>query len=743
MSKHWFYRQMFSYLPVFFVISIVLIVSMFLSITNLSEKATVDANEVFAKHVFQSIDYQLQGVEQLIVNEILNNDRFMFFFNGAADNKDYFSMYEMSTKVKNLKVANPLIDSIYLFRSDDLKILTESSFLPLNRFVDQAFILQLTSTENTALIPNWTGVRLYKEFLDSEHVTTVVSLVKKVPPPLGNQGIIVVNVKTSTLRQIVQEMSSANVSYATFVDRDGQFLFDPPTDNNQRELVQIKSDYTQWELHSGLKNGKLIEIGSTISYVYIFVVVLSILIGVLWIVYITRHNYKPIESIVGRIHSYSKKKNQSLFNENGKDELKFIENAIDTLIEQTNQYQKEYEENLILKRRHVLAELVEGSRSLSKEEWNREMEGIGLSNEFDQLCIVIIEIDKYSDFSNQYSHRDQYLLKFVLSSVVNEMTEPLPCAAWSEWLTNNQMCVLLQLMAKESNPETMVSDICQQLLHWVQANLGFTVTIGIGQCVSDTKGVVETYDSSLEALKYKSVLGMNRVIHCKDIESHNQGDVYKSLHHLRSLAQMFRLNDERWNGEMGSFFAEIQDRLYSRAEILSMMNYMVYHLHREMLDLQPEIQEIWKSEGMPKLNELAESFDTIDELEKKVTSVLIAVEQKVILLREKRTNHHLIQEVRTYIKTHYANPDLSLAHLEEAFGVNGKYLSQLFKEEFGEKFVDYVAQVRIERAKALLMETSLPIQDIANQIGYTTSMTFIRVFKKRISMTPGDYRKVH
>jgi two-component system response regulator YesN len=101
----------------------------------------------------------------------------------------------------------------------------------------------------------------------------------------------------------------------------------------------------------------------------------------------------------------------------------------------------------------------------------------------------------------------------------------------------------------------------------------------------------------------------------------------------------------------------------------------------------------------------------------------------------------LIHEVKNYIEEKYANRDLSLNHLSEEFNLSSRYLSRLFKDEFGEKFVDYLVRVRIEHAKKLLQETPESVHGIALKVGYLHSFSFIRVFKKMVGVTPGDFRK--
>lgn len=101
-----------------------------------------------------------------------------------------------------------------------------------------------------------------------------------------------------------------------------------------------------------------------------------------------------------------------------------------------------------------------------------------------------------------------------------------------------------------------------------------------------------------------------------------------------------------------------------------------------------------------------------------------------------------INRVKQYIEQNYTDPDLSLTQISDKFALKPKYASQLFKEEFGMKFVDFLLRLRMEEAKKKLNETEDSVQDIALQIGYATSISFGRMFKKMEGITPGEYRKM-
>lgn len=104
--------------------------------------------------------------------------------------------------------------------------------------------------------------------------------------------------------------------------------------------------------------------------------------------------------------------------------------------------------------------------------------------------------------------------------------------------------------------------------------------------------------------------------------------------------------------------------------------------------------------------------------------------------REERT----ISGITRYLQEHLAE-DLSLAVLSEEFHLNAQYISQLFKNEIGVNFLAYLTNIRMERAKKLLLTTSLSVAVVAEQSGYGDYRVFTKVFKKNEGKTPSQYRR--
>lgn len=85
--------------------------------------------------------------------------------------------------------------------------------------------------------------------------------------------------------------------------------------------------------------------------------------------------------------------------------------------------------------------------------------------------------------------------------------------------------------------------------------------------------------------------------------------------------------------------------------------------------------------------------------------------------------------------------EISLTDAATLVHLNPSYLSQLFKQQTGGKFVDFVIEMRMEEAKRLLMKTSLRVSEIAERLGYTDISYFSTTFKKLTSFSPLEYRK--
>ena len=102
---------------------------------------------------------------------------------------------------------------------------------------------------------------------------------------------------------------------------------------------------------------------------------------------------------------------------------------------------------------------------------------------------------------------------------------------------------------------------------------------------------------------------------------------------------------------------------------------------------------------------------------------------------------NLVDRVKGHIRKNIFNPDhITLPFIADMVHFNPSYLSRLFKKVTNVSISDYIMECKLTQAKHLLADSDAKIQDIAENLGYTSQSNFARVFKKATGMTPNDFR---
>ncbi|RXZ80325.1 response regulator [Paenibacillaceae bacterium] len=104
------------------------------------------------------------------------------------------------------------------------------------------------------------------------------------------------------------------------------------------------------------------------------------------------------------------------------------------------------------------------------------------------------------------------------------------------------------------------------------------------------------------------------------------------------------------------------------------------------------------------------------------------------------TDHSELNQLMQYIHAHYAE-SLTLKLLAKRINLDEKYLSGLFAKKIGEPFIQYLQNIRIEKAKQLLVNSDLPINEIGLLVGFANANYFFKIFKRWCNLTPNEYRR--
>jgi two-component system response regulator YesN len=130
----------------------------------------------------------------------------------------------------------------------------------------------------------------------------------------------------------------------------------------------------------------------------------------------------------------------------------------------------------------------------------------------------------------------------------------------------------------------------------------------------------------------------------------------------------------------------------------------------------------------------------LEEWTSKLKQIFSDMLESINYSRLEITHVQSIATVRNYINDHMKE-EVTLSGLAEIFHFSPQYLAKKFKEEYGTTIMNYLTQLRIEKAFSLLDHTELSIQEVASESGFENLNYFSKVFKKNTGITPSSYRK--
>ncbi|MFS0723003.1 helix-turn-helix domain-containing protein [Paenibacillus sp. 1P07SE] len=743
LKKNWYRRMLFSYFPIFLITITILIFLSFVIVTDISNTETVKADRINAEYTIDRLSRSLTEIELSLLEEIQKNNRFEQFFGTRQTGQDTEIAYDVANSLRALAAGETLIYSVYLYRAEDQTVLTQDGLFPLAQFSDRDFI-QLALDQPD--YDGWSEVRIVQEQMPHRE-KRLLSMYKRQPMPFGNEGLAVINVDMYAVEQLIRSMNNNELSFLRILDRQGETIFathgagfSDSEEPDGRVLNRQILEPLGWTFVSGSTAGQLFLWVSVISYVWIVIGIVTVLLAIIYIIYITRRNYRPIRIMMNRIESIQMNRGELGMK---MDELAMIDHTLESLIQQSADFEKQQNENLQASRRQLFFDLIQGE--LEASEIEQRMRRLSLwprATDRLQSVFIAVEMARYGSFRSDYSVRDQHTLKFALMNVLHELSQGEGMQGWLEWIGENRMGLILIFSQPQTEPRAIVRSLVDKGCSWIRDNLRMTLRFGVGTFAGGLGQLQSSYKGAVQALEHRLAMGENGLIMSEELPGKSGRTWYKYMQLSAEAVKAFRLLSGDWRSALDRIFAELRQDQLKDEEIRMIISAMMDMLGSELSEISHELQRQFDSEAIRELNRKGESTETLEQLQSLYLEQLTDIYRTYVAHSESKNHRAMIAEIKSYIEENFENPDLSLKHLSDRFNISGKYASYLFKEEFNMKFVDFIVQLRMDRAEHLLAHTAEPIQNIALQVGYANAITFGRVFKRIVGVTPGDYRKL-
>ncbi len=298
----------------------------------------------------------------------------------------------------------------------------------------------------------------------------------------------------------------------------------------------------------------------------------------------------------------------------------------------------------------------------------------------------------------------------------------------------NKLAVLVPFEQEKMdyNERIELIEKARELVRRLRKKTDISFRIGIGK-VKEQSNLAESYDEALNAL----IITTGSVAHVDDLPI---GCDYAGDYPIHLEKKLF---DEIEKGEVNNavstartFFDWMEENnpdsiMEIRMKILE-FTLWAEHLAYEKGGMTYRFNS--RQDYLPAIMEMTE----LQQLRKWFVEKIMTACQNILGKRAEKSNS-IIEMAKDYIKNNF-NRDISLDDVSRVVNISPYYFSKIFKEGTGENFIEYLTNIRMEKAKELLSTTEFSMKEICGMAGYSDPNYFSRSFKKNVGVTPTEFK---
>ncbi len=394
-----------------------------------------------------------------------------------------------------------------------------------------------------------------------------------------------------------------------------------------------------------------------------------------------------------------------------------------------------YNNSLPVIRELFLNELVRGTAR--EEEVRPKLEEYGVDIlDAQGLAAAVVSVEWEQERASSFWQQERKLIPISVRSLVEDHLR-----GYFRFVSFNSANGIAIIAAIDGhNTQTGFIDLLADICKETRRILGVTVTIGVGYGSRRPENIGESYQSAVDALGYKAIVGTGGTIYINDMEPVNRGKLQLSQKDEDELENRIKFGTpESIEAQVKALAGRMDDTRAHASQYQIYMLSLVNCITRLMQQYDMDLRLIFDADG---------SFMRLPDGEREREGFALWMIRaacrmnEAIGRRRDSTTRQVIEEARQYIEEHYQDPELSVEMICRQFHMSPAYFSTLFRKETGKTCVAYLTDVRLNKAVELLNHTSDKTYVIAQKVGYQEQNYFSYVFKKRFGVSPTKYRGV-
>lgn len=565
---------------------------------------------------------------------------------------------------------------------------------------------------NSNIIINVNAIDFFKNFSASDELSRSNTIL------FDNKGKLIIDTNGQNFNQVRSESYITEITNST--NKDGFLLVDI---NGEKMLVTyLKSSVFNWTLVNLSPYNDIFSSLITFKKIIYYSSLVLFLIGILYALFASYRLYTPFRNIKKQFNSNDTSNNSYFY-----DEAKHIKDSFTKLNKDNETLEKSLTSNLALAKDTYLRQLIRGTLDENIDEFRNKFSALKINYLEGQVCVIFFKIEikektKRNLDTNQIS--DIYNImqnNFYLYNVdfLFLETELNCCKVVSQFIN-----------------DLSIFDLASKIQQSICKALNFSVSVVIGCVVNSLLEVSTSYNNCGELLPYLFVKETGTILTNDSLNLSTRStncEISTQKEHLfvaiktANFSQTSIIIDEIFNYISNCTYDLVRLTINQLIlEIISFSNSILFDIEDSL-----SFNNIYKN---------VNSISTLAETQLFFTLTCGAIIRKIDD-KNKNPKKHLINDIKAYLKENFASQNLSGEYIADVFKLTPGYLGKLFSDAEGCSMVDYINDIRLSKASALLISTSLLINQISEQCGFANRTYFATLFKKKYGLTPKAYRE--
>lgn len=357
--------------------------------------------------------------------------------------------------------------------------------------------------------------------------------------------------------------------------------------------------------------------------------------------------------------------------------------------------------------------------------------------------LMYVSLDALPVKSRSYTVKDWEAYFYALENILEELIDSHHAGTGGQgwcWRGGQSDFWALLLPEEGGDAEASVRELADRIRSAIRMYTPFSASVACSDAIEDLYLLPSAKRQCLSLIQYRLVSGGNRLFMPEDAgrsrqsEEQAEEEMPASAERLRQAVEQGRLSDALQCSRQ--FFEELKKK-ESPASIQRAVQNLLILIHSAALaSCGHSGFSVPLEDALGKLQKAAH----LQELRQEIDGLIEEAVREIERTRRSSNSSTPVEQAKAWIREHLAG-DLTIKRIADHVHMNPTYFCECFKMQTGETVLDYVTRQRMERAKELLREPGLKLQEVCERIGYADVKYFSRLFKGWTGLTPSQYRE--